>query len=125
MKLLVTAAGPKPAQDKAGYVVNFAKRIGADIIALYISQQEADTNAETTLNVFSDAGQAAGVQITRKQKQGEVVSSIIEAAKEASVDLIIMGASPGNDAGKWLSTRVMEKAAIPVIVFPMEFKKIW
>jgi nucleotide-binding universal stress UspA family protein len=125
MKLLVTAAGPKPAQDKAGYVVNFAKRIGADIIALYISQQEADTNADTTLNVFTDAGQAAGVKVIREQKQGEVVNSIVQAAKDASADLIIMGASPGNDAGKWLSTRVMEKVAIPVIVFPLEFKKIW
>lgn len=125
MKLLVTAAGPKPAQDKAGYVVNFAKKIGADIIALYISSQAGDTEAEATLDIFSDAGQAAGVNVTRKQKQGDVISSIIQAAKEESADLIIMGASPGNDAGNWLSTRVMEKAATPVIVFPMGFKKIW
>ena len=125
MKLLVTAAGPKPAQDKAGYVVNFAKKIGADIIALYIAPEADDTRAEETLDIFSDAGRAAGVNVTRTLKQGEVIPSIIQAAKETSVDLILMGASPGNDAGKWLSTRVMEKAAMPVIVFPMEFKKIW
>jgi len=125
MKLLVTAAGPKPAQDKAGYVVNFAKKIGADIVALYIAPQTGDTKAEETLDIFSDAGQSAGVNVTRKLKQGDVIPSIIQAAKEESADLILMGASPGNDAGKWLSTRVMEKAAMPVIVFPMEFKKIW
>ena len=125
MKLLVTAAGPKPAQDKAGYVVNFAKRIGADIIALYIASQAGDTRADETLAIFSDAGQSAGVNVTRKLKQGDVVTSIIQTAREESVDLILMGASPGNDAGNWLSTRVMEKAAMPVIVFPMEFNKIW
>lgn len=125
MKLLVTAAGPKPAQDKAGYVVNFAKRIGADVIALYIASKAEDTNAPATLDIFSDAGQAAGVSVTRKLKQGDVIPSIIETAKEESADLILMGASPGNDASVWLSTRVMEKSAMPVIVFPMGFNKIW
>jgi hypothetical protein len=34
-----------------------------------------------------------------------------------------MGATPEKAAGEWVSTGVMEKAKIPVVVIPYEFRK--
>ena len=39
MKILVSAAGPKPAKDKAGYVMEIAKKLGAEVVALHISKE--------------------------------------------------------------------------------------
>jgi hypothetical protein len=36
MKILVTAAGPKPAKDKVGYITNIAKRLGAEIVEVIL-----------------------------------------------------------------------------------------
>ena len=56
-------------------------------------------------------------------KKGDIISSIIESAEEESVNLIIMGATPDKAAEEWISTGVMEKAKIPVVVIPYEFRK--
>ena len=40
MKILATTAGPVPAKNKAEYIVNIAKRLGADVIALHIMKGE-------------------------------------------------------------------------------------
>jgi nucleotide-binding universal stress UspA family protein len=125
MRLLVTAAGPKPARDKSNYVMNFAKSIGAEVIALHITQKDDTIEENETLTVFSDAGQNANVNVVKILKKGKVISSIIESAKENSVDLIIMGASPNQAASEWISTQVMEKSVIPVMVIPSDYNKAW
>ena len=52
MKILVTAAGPKPAKDKAGYVMGIAKKLGAEVVALHISKEEDTTRGEETLKIL-------------------------------------------------------------------------
>ncbi len=123
MKILVTAAGPKPARDKAGYVMDFARGLGAEVIALHITQTEDQALGEETLNIFAEAGQRVNVKVAKIFKKGDVIHSIIESAEEESVDFIIMGTNPGQPAADWVSTQVMEKTKIPVIVIPYEYKK--
>jgi len=122
MKILVTAAGPKPAKDKVGYITNIAKRLGAEIVALHISKGDDQTQGQETLNIFAEAGKQANVNVAKILKKGNIISNIVEAAEEESVNLIIMGATPEKPAGEWISTGVMEKAKIPIIVVPYEFK---
>ncbi len=121
MKILVTAAGPNPAKDKAGYVMNFAKRLGAEVIALHVSQTEDQTRGQETLNIFAEAGRKAEVNVVKILKSGNIISNIIESAEKEGVNLIVMGATPGKGAAEWISTCVMEKAKIPVVVIPHEF----
>ncbi len=123
MKILVTAAGPKPAKDKVGYIINIAKRLGAEIVALHILKGDDQTQAQETLNIFEEAGKQANINVAKILKKGDIISSIIESAEEESVNLIIMGATPDKAAEEWISTGVMEKAKIPVVVIPYEFRK--
>jgi len=122
MKILVTAAGPEPAKDKARYVMDLAKRLGAEIVALHIAKAASQTLGEETLNIFEQAGQKAEVKVTKIMKQGDIISNIIEAAEKESVNFIVMGATPDKGAAEWMSTGVMDKTKIPVVVIPCGFK---
>ena len=122
MKILVTAAGPAPAKDKAEYVMDLAKRLGAEVIALHIAKAPGQTQGEETLKVFEQAGEKAEVKVTKILKEGDVIPTIIEVAEKESVNFIIMGATPDKEAAEWLSTCVMDKTKILVVAIPYGFK---
>jgi nucleotide-binding universal stress UspA family protein len=124
MKILVSAAGPKPAKDNVWYVMNIAKKLGAEVVALHISQKEDTSRGEETLKIFADAGKDAKINVIKILKRGDIVSNIIASAEKESVKLIIMGATPGKTVTEWVSTGVMDKAKVPVLVIPYEFNKI-
>jgi len=122
MKILVTAAGPKPAKDKSEYVMDFAKRLGAEVIALHIAKAQDQKLGEETLSIFESAGQKAEVKVTKIMKQGDIIPNIIEVAETESVNFIVMGSTPDKGAAEWLSTCIMDKTKIPVVVIPYGFK---
>jgi nucleotide-binding universal stress UspA family protein len=124
MKILVPTAGPLPAKQNARYIVNVAKRLGAGIIALHILKEgERMEKGEEALSIFSKAGQNAEVNVVKKIKKGDMVSSIIDTAEEESADLVIMGASQGKVVAEWVSADVMGKTTIPVLVIPHAFQE--
>jgi len=123
MKILVTTAGPKPAKDNVWYVINIAKKLGAELVALHISQKNDTARGKETLKIFADAGKDAHINVTKLLRKGDIVSNIIESAKKESVNLIIMGATPGKPIADWISTAVMEKTEVPVVVIPYEFNR--
>jgi nucleotide-binding universal stress UspA family protein len=125
MKILVPTAGPVPAKEKAEYIANIAKRLGAELIAMHVLKEEEQAEkGEEALNLFSDAGQNAQVSVTKVLKKGDIVSAIIESAEEESADLIVMGASRGKVVAEWVSADVMTKTTIPVVVIPHELKRL-
>lgn len=123
MKMLVPTAGPVPAKKKAEYIINIAKRLGADVIALHIMQEEEQTQGLKALTIFCEAGRKAHVNVARILEKGDIVPTIIEFTENESADLIIMGTSEGKVVAEWLSAGVMEKTKVPVVVIPHEFKK--
>ena len=124
MKILVPTAGPVPAREKADYIVNIAKGLGADLTVLHIlKEEEQGEKGEEAFNLFSQAGQKAEVNVTKLSNKGDVVSSIVECAEKESADLIVMGASPGKVVAEWISADVMNKTRIPVVVIPHELRK--
>jgi len=123
MKMLVPTAGPVPAKKKAEYIINIAKRLGADVIALHIMQEEEQTHGLKALTILCEAGRKAHVNVARILEKGDIVPTIIEFADKESADLIIMGTSEGKVVAEWLSAGVMEKTKVPVVVIPHEFKK--
>jgi len=124
MKILVPTAGPVPAREKADYIVNIAKGLGADLTVLHILKEgEQGEKVDEAFDLFAQAGQKAEVNVAKLSGKGDVVSSIIDWAEEESADLIIMGASPGKVVAKWISADVMTKTKIPVVVIPHELRK--
>jgi len=124
MKILVPTAGPVPAKEKADYIVNIAKGLGADLTVLHILKEgEQGEKGEEAFNLFAQAGQKAEVNVTKLSGKGDVVSSIIDSAEKESADLILMGASPGKVVAEWISADVMTKTRIPVVVIPHELRK--
>ena len=124
MKILVATAGPVPAKDKAEYVMSIASSLGAEVIALHILQEGDQPKGEEALNIFSEAGREANVNVSRLIKEGDIVYNIIESAEKETINLIIMGASQGKVVAEWVSADVMERAKIPVVVIPHEFKNL-
>ena len=124
MKVLTATAGPVPAKRKAEYIVNVAKKLGANLIALHILQKgQSEAKGQQALEIFDQAGQEAQVNVVGLLEQGDIVPTIVESAEKEGADLIIMGASEGKVVAEWISSGVMEKTHIPVVVIPHEFKK--
>ena len=124
MKVLTATAGPVPAKRKAEYIVNVAKKLGANLIALHILQKgQSEAKGQQALEIFDQAGQEAQVNVVGLLEQGDIVPTIVESAEKEGADLIIMGASEGKVVAEWISSGVMEKTKIPVVVIPHEFKK--
>ena len=124
MKVLVPTVHPVPAESKAKYIINIAKSLGAEVIALHILQKEEyRAIGEEALNVFAEAGRDANVNVIKVLLNREdIISTIIEAADKEEVSLIVMGASKGKIVSEWVSSDVMEKTKIPVVVIPHEYK---
>jgi nucleotide-binding universal stress UspA family protein len=123
MKILIATAGSVPTKKEAEYIVNIAKRLDADVIALDILQGEDQKPGQAALTMFSETGRKMHVNVSRVLEKGDIVPTIVKSAEKKGVDLIIMGASEGKVVAQWVSTGVMEKTNVPVVVIPHEFKK--
>jgi len=125
MKILIATAGPVPAKKKAEYIVNIAKRLDAELIALHILREEqAKAKGEEALEIFAQAGQEAHVNVAKVLEKGDIVPTIVKSAEKEGADLIVMGASDGKVVTEWISASVTEKTKMPVVVIPShEFKK--
>jgi len=125
MKVLAAIAGPISAKKKTNYIIRIAKRLGAELIALHVLKNEKLTKrGEKALGFLSKACQKAKVKVKTVLKKTDVVTAIIQTAKEEKVDLIIMGADKRKVVSEWLSADVMKKTKIPAVVIPHEFKKV-
>jgi len=125
MKVLAAIAGPISAKEKADYIVNIAKRLGAELIVLHVMKRENQgRKGEEALNYFYEAGKKAKVKVKKILKKADIVSAIIETAEKESADLIIMGADRGKVIAEWLSEDVMRKTKIPAVVIPHELRNL-
>jgi nucleotide-binding universal stress UspA family protein len=121
MKLLVPTAGPLPAEEKADYVMNIAKMLEAEVIAINISDNKDSPEGQEALDIYTKEAEKFGVKITTRLKSGDVISVISKAAESENVDLIVMGASEGRLVAKWVAVDIMEKSKVPIVIIPQGF----
>ena len=121
MKLLVPTAGPLPAEEKADYVMSIAKMLEAEVIALNISDSKDSPEGKKALEIYQKEADKAGVKITTQLKSGDLISVISQIAESENVDLIIMGASEGRLAAKWIAVDILEKSKVPIVIIPQGF----
>jgi nucleotide-binding universal stress UspA family protein len=89
-----------------------------------LKNEKLTKRGEIALSFLSKACQKAKVKVKTVLKKTDVVTAIIQTAKEEKVDLIIMGADKKKVVSEWLSADVMKKTKIPAVVIPHEFKKV-
>jgi len=119
MKIIVPTAGSMPDQRTAGYVVNIAKRLNAQLVVLRIlTENETETLGKRSLELFIENGKEEKVPVNGILRRGDIAPVIIEVAEEKSVDLIILGASHGELVAEWMNEKAMEKTDIPVLLIP-------
>jgi nucleotide-binding universal stress UspA family protein len=119
MKIIVPTAGSMPDKRTAGYVINIAKRLHAQLVVLRIlTENETEAAGEQSLSFFIENGKEEKVPVNGILRRGDIALVIIEVAEEKSVDLIILGASHGEIVAEWLNAKAMEKTDIPVLIIP-------
>jgi len=119
MKIIVPTAGSMPDKRTAGYVINIAKRLHAQLVVLRIlTENETEAAGEQSLSLFIENGKEEKVPVNGILRRGDIALVIIEVAEEKSVDLIILGASHGEIVAEWLNAKAMEKTDIPVLIIP-------
>jgi nucleotide-binding universal stress UspA family protein len=119
MKIIVPSAGPVPDQRTAGYVVNIAKKLNAQLVVLRVlTESETEAAGEQSLSLFIEKGKEEIVPVNGILRRGDIALVIIEVAEEESVDLIILGASHAEIVAEWMNAKAMEKTDIPVLLIP-------
>ena len=119
MKIMVPTAGPAPDQKTAGYIVNIAKRLNANLILLRVlADNETETWGERCLVPFIEMGKRSRVPVKTILRRGDIASAIIDVALEKSVDLTILGVSHGEIVAEWMNAKAMERTDIPVLLIP-------
>jgi len=119
MKIIVPTAGSVPDQRTAGYVINIAKRLNAQLVVLRVlTEDETEAAGEQSLSLFIEKGKEEMVQANGILRRGEIVPVIIGVAEEKSGDLIVLGASHGEIVAEWMNARAMERTDIPVLLIP-------
>jgi nucleotide-binding universal stress UspA family protein len=119
VKIIVPSTGPAPDHRTAGYVINIAKRLNAQLIVLQIlSEKETEAEGEQSLRLFVDNGKKEKVPINIIITRGDIASVIVETAQEKSVDLIILGVSRGEIVAEWMNAKASKRTDIPVLLIP-------
>jgi nucleotide-binding universal stress UspA family protein len=119
MKIIVPTVGAVPHQRTAGYVINIAKRLNAQLVVLRVlTENETEAAGEQSLSLFIENGKEEKVPVNIILRRGDIAPVIIEVAEEKSVDLIILGVSHGEIVAEWMNAKAMEKTDIPVLLIP-------
>ena len=119
MKIIVPTAGVLPDPRTAGYVINIAKRLNAQLVVLRVLvEKETKADGEESLSLIIEIGQEEKVAVNGILGRGDIASVIIEVAEKKSVDLIILGVSHGEIVAEWMNAKAMERTDIPVLLIP-------
>jgi len=119
MKIIVPIAGSGPDERTAGYVINIAKRLNAQLVVLRVlTGNETEAAGEQSLSLFIENGKEEKVPVNGIVRRGDIAPVIIDVAEEKSVDLIILGVSHGEIVAEWMNAKAMEKTDIPVLIIP-------
>lgn len=120
MKILVPTAGLGPAKKNSKYILQIAKKLGAEVIVIHITDPGEEEVDRSTLDEFLEGGNRMKVPITAEIIEGNVVPTIVDYALDEKVNLIIMGASPGRLVADWVVSQVLERSQIPVVIIPYQ-----
>jgi len=83
MKIIVPNAGSVPDERTAGYVINIAKRLNAQLVVLRIlTENETEAAGEQSINLFIENGKEEKVPVNGILRRGDIALVVIEVAEE-------------------------------------------
>jgi len=125
LRVLAPTAGPTPASRSADFIAGLCKDVAAEMIVIHVRSKGSkldEKEEKEAFRIFEEAAEKAGVEVETKLVEGDVVPSILEAADDEDVDLIVMGATAEPELKKWIKgnvlIEVMERATVPVTIIP-------
>ena len=121
MKMLVPTAGPKPAKENADYILDMASKLKAEIAVLHILDVGEFDEGRTALDIFEEASKRFAVKVETYMKEGKIVPTICEFARDIDADLIVMGASKGQIVADWIVRGVLQDAQKPLVIIPWAY----
>ena len=129
-KIMVPTSGYLPAKERGSYIIDVAKRLGADVEVVHI--RDPDTVIATTkegegrkaLALFEEIGKEEGVNVSSYYVAGELVPTLVKFAKDHKVDLILFGSSSGSIIADWIRSDLMDISDIPVLIVPLDFSEL-
>lgn len=121
MKMLVPTAGPKPAQENANYILDMASKLKAEVAVLHILDIGEFDEGRNALDVFEETAGKYAVKVETYMKEGKVVPTICEFARDIDADLIVMGASKGQIVADWIVSGVLKNAQKPLVIIPWAY----
>jgi nucleotide-binding universal stress UspA family protein len=129
LKVLVPISGPVPARDKAERIMKLALRLRAEVIALNIvkcfEDEKECSEGNEALQIFEDTAIKYNIKITTFLKEGKLLETLINFAKDQDADLIVMGASEdGRLIAEWIVSDLRYKTDLPVVIDPHGFVTI-
>lgn len=132
--ILVPTDGSATAVEATKVAIGLAKRLGSDIVALYVSpgrieepmeydeiqQLEGIKHSSAGLDVAARLGMRNGVSVRTLHREGAIGREILDAVDELGVQLIVMGTEGRTGLKRFtlgsVAQSVMKEARIPVLV---------
>ena len=121
MKMLVPTAGPKPAKENADYILEMASKLKAEVAVLHILDVGEFDEGRNALDIFEETSKRFAVKVETYMKEGKIVPTICEFARDIDADLIVMGASKGQIVAEWIVSAVLRDAQKPVVIIPWAY----
>ena len=121
MKVLVPTAGVGPAKKNAEYILEIARKLGAEVLVIHITDPLEEDVDQSALDEFIEWGSKKDVTVVTKVIEGNIVPLIVDTAIDEQASLIIMGASKGRIVAEWVVTQVMDKCTVPVVIIPYQY----
>lgn len=139
-KILVATDGSSCSRMAVNYAVNLAKLSNAELIALYVVDLKTGCGLEQCITITTpetealmklhqrgeravkyveDLAMKEGVSVDKRLVEGHPAETIIDMAREESVDLIVMGTLGLSGISKYLlgstADKVIRHSRVPVL----------
>ena len=118
-KVVVPTSSEVSAYESSESVMQIASLLNAEVHVLHVtSEDDSYSNFSNAFELFQLACEENGVRVKNVSVSGEIVSEIVRYAECINANLILMGASTGDNIEDWISHQVFGESKIPVLVMP-------
>jgi len=128
--ILIPTSGYVPAKESADLIINVAKRLDADVIAVHIRDPAHLVSVSTesegwqALRFFEKKGREAGVKVTPYLDTGELIPSLKRFVEEYDIDMVLVGSSAGGTVAEWVTYELQANCEVPVLVVPQDLSEL-
>jgi len=123
--ILAPTSAPYAAKFTAPYVMEIARKMGADLTALYIKSPGSDPQkGQRALRIYNEMATIYGIAIKLRYEEGNVLEKILDVVEEEEATLVVMGSAEetifGTLTRRNISQELMKHLNIPTMIIPFK-----